>query len=462
MNRQPIIAAALLLALVLAGPVGAATAEDEAPGTTEPSATDTGTPAPTTPTNSTPTPAANRPPSAADDTARATAGRPVTIDVLANDADDGLGRPDGTPAGLEVVGVDGGGDRVTFTSQTLVFEPAREESGEVTLRYLVSDGELESTGTVTVTVTAAPVAAAPLATTATTTAVRRTVTLYLAAKPVALRHYRIHGRVSPQTPGPVRVRIQQRLRNGDWKRFARVTVNQRGRYSARFTPRLLEKYTFRAVADWPDRHHKRSGEITRQVYARADVRVSGPLRRRHVRYSWRSGCPVPPRDLRRIDINRFDFSHRVRRGSLIVRADEVTDVVKVLRRAFYDRFPIRMMRPTDTFYRHGRRTPQQSDIAAMRAGNTSAFNCRPVTGNPYRISQHSYGNAIDINTIRNPYVTGSRVYPSWARRYLDRSRYRKGMIMPRGVIATRMRRQGWLWGARWSHPDYQHFSSNGG
>ena len=31
-----------------------------------------------------------------------------------------------------------------------------------------------------------------------------------------------------------------------------------------------------------------------------------------------------------------------------------------------------------------------------------------------------------------------------------------------GVLATTMQRVGWPWGARWSHPDYQHFSANGG
>jgi hypothetical protein len=98
----------------------------------------------------------------------------------------------------------------------------------------------------------------------------------------------------------------------------------------------------------------------------------------------------------------------------------------------------------------------------MNRGNTSAFNCRPVTGSRFRVSQHSYGNAIDINTIENPYVTGSTVYPSGSRTYLDRSPYRRGMIVRGGVVADTMRNLGWLWGARWSHPDYQHFSSNGG
>jgi hypothetical protein len=120
------------------------------------------------------------------------------------------------------------------------------------------------------------------------------------------------------------------------------------------------------------------------------------------------------------------------------------------------------MKPVDAYYAGGRRTPMGSDKASMRAGNTSAFNCRPVVGNPYRVSQHSYGNAIDINTIENPYVTGSAVYPAGSREYLRRSPYRRGMILRDGPVASRMRSLGWLWGARWSHPDYQHFSSNGG
>jgi hypothetical protein len=181
-----------------------------------------------------------------------------------------------------------------------------------------------------------------------------------------------------------------------------------------------------------------------------------------VPYSYRSGCPVGPSSLRRIRINRFTYKQHVARGSLIVRARAVPDLVEVFRKAFKKRFPIRSMKPTDAYYKHGHRTPTQSDVAAMKADNTSAFNCRPVTGNPYRVSQHSYGNAIDINTVRNPYVVGSRVYPSWARTYLNRKNVRTGMITRSSSIATVMRGNGWPWGARWAHPDYQHFSSNGG
>jgi hypothetical protein len=102
-----------------------------------------------------------------------------------------------------------------------------------------------------------------------------------------------------------------------------------------------------------------------------------------------------------------------------------------------------------------------SDEKSMADDNTSAFNCRHVTGNPTRLSQHSYGNAVDINTFENPYVTASRVYPPGARAYLKRSPYRTGMILPGGVFAKAFSTERWYWGARWRHPDYQHFSQNG-
>lgn len=87
--------------------------------------------------------------------------------------------------------------------------------------------------------------------------------------------------------------------------------------------------------------------------------------------------------------------------------------------------------------------------------------CGTGTGNPYRMSRHSYGDAIDVNTFENPDQTGSRVYPAAAGSYLNRRRYRKGMILPGSAIATAMRTRGWPWGARWANPDYQHRSKTG-
>lgn len=170
--------------------------------------------------------------------------------------------------------------------------------------------------------------------------------------------------------------------------------------------------------------------------------------------SWHTGCPVAPRGLRLIRMNHWGFDGRVRSGELVVRKEAVRPLLYVFGRAFAARFPIRQMRVMAEF--------GGSDVAAMAADNTSAFNCRAVTGNPSRRSQHSYGDAVDINTLENPYVdTHGRVYPAAGARYLDRRRAAKGMIRPGDVITRAMHTVGWKWGGRWWAPDYQHFSANG-
>jgi hypothetical protein len=165
------------------------------------------------------------------------------------------------------------------------------------------------------------------------------------------------------------------------------------------------------------------------------------------------GCPVGPERLRWLRVPYYDWYGVPQTGDLVVRSGVVPAISEVFRRAFVARFPIRSMRTADVFL--------GDDIASMVADNTSAFNCRKVTGNPYRLSRHSYGDAIDINTVENPYVTRKRVYPKAGRAFLDRWPARKGMIMPKGPVNRAMTAQGWLWGARWTHPDYQHYSANG-
>jgi hypothetical protein len=470
-NRNRLLATAVVLAIAVLGQAGIATAEDqqvsptavaspsgvsttESAGAPSLAATTTDTSTPTidsTPTAD-PTPAAdpttgivttNQVPVARPDDVSVAAGRTVTISPLSNDTD-----ADQQPRALSIVAVTPADARLTRSGSTLTFASRSTDRGPQVFDYTVTDGQDGATARITVTVTAPPLPAP-------------TVSIALASEVVALRTYSIHGTVNRISRGPVDVVVQQ-LSGGSWVRYKADRADSGGRYAVSFRTRVPRSYTFRAVATWADGKTARTGRLTRLVVARPDVVVSGPLTRAQVPYSWRAGCPVPPRSLRKITVNRFNYDHVVARGTLVVRASAVPDILTVFRASFASRFPIRSMKPTDAFYDHGRRTPTQSDLAAMRADNTSAFNCRPVTGNPYRVSQHSYGNAIDINTVRNPYVVGSRVYPDFARTYLDRSNVRTGMITRRGVIATKMRQVGWPWGARWSHPDYQHFSANGG
>ena len=101
------------------------------------------------------------------------------------------------------------------------------------------------------------------------------------------------------------------------------------------------------------------------------------------------------------------------------------------------------------------------DAASMAANNTSAFNCRRVAGSS-SWSQHSYGRAIDINPVQNPYVSGSTVSPPAGGAYLDRGHIRPGMIVADDAAVRSFAAVGWSWGGAWARTkDYQHFSLTG-
>ena len=184
--------------------------------------------------------------------------------------------------------------------------------------------------------------------------------------------------------------------------------------------------------------------------------VSGPLRPADVPFSWRPGCPVPPRQLRAIRLTYAGFSGRAHTGEIIVSASVVRQVIKVFRILYRARFPIRRMEPVDAF--HG------SDRRSMAADNTSGFNCRyAVAPGPPQWSMHAYGLAIDVNTVQNPYLEPGRpAQPPAGAAYADRSRIRPGMAYPGGILVSAFSSVGWGWGGDWSgSPDYQHFSVNG-
>jgi hypothetical protein len=178
-----------------------------------------------------------------------------------------------------------------------------------------------------------------------------------------------------------------------------------------------------------------------------------PVRSEDLPHSWRPGCPVGPAQLRLVRLSYWGFDRRVHVGALVVRDRVADDVVKVFRQLYTERFPIRRMRKVDAY--------RGSDDASMAADNTSAFNCRFVSGTR-RWSQHAYGEAIDVNPVENPYLQGTRVSPPAGRAYLDRSRARRGMAVEGGVLVRAFESVGWKWGGRWSgSKDYQHFSTTG-
>ena len=188
------------------------------------------------------------------------------------------------------------------------------------------------------------------------------------------------------------------------------------------------------------------------------VYLIGPaLKERLSGRNWRAGCPVPIEDLRHVQVSYWDFDDAVRSGPLIVNERVADDVLWVFRQLFRVRFQIHRIDLPPRYH-----PPRPEDYENTR-NLTSSFNCRPATGNPGSLSHHSYGWAIDINPLQNPYVrSDGSVLRRIVKPYRDRTLRRPGMIHPRDVVVRSFARIGWFWGGNWDTlKDYMHFSLTG-
>jgi D-alanyl-D-alanine carboxypeptidase len=173
---------------------------------------------------------------------------------------------------------------------------------------------------------------------------------------------------------------------------------------------------------------------------------------------WHAGCPVALSQLRLLSVSTVGFDGGTYIGQLVVNRDVARPLVSVFRRLYALRFPIRHMKFAQVY---GNARPKDNDVSG-------SFECReavpsPCTGGTRsgRWSNHAYGHAIDVNPRENPYVGCGMSRDPAARKYMDRSRLRRGMVTPDVVGAFAS--IGWGWGGAWSGDtkDYMHFSVNG-
>ena len=168
--------------------------------------------------------------------------------------------------------------------------------------------------------------------------------------------------------------------------------------------------------------------------------------------SWRPGCPVAPADLRLVTVTSIGFDGKPGTGRIVVAADVARATADVFGSLYAMRYPIARMEPVEAF--------GGSDDASMAADNTSAFNCRATTGGT-GFSEHSYGTAIDLNPVENPYVKGSTVLPEAGRAFVER-KPAPGVILAGDAVVRAFADRGFSWGGDWnSLKDYQHFSVSG-
>lgn len=168
---------------------------------------------------------------------------------------------------------------------------------------------------------------------------------------------------------------------------------------------------------------------------------------------WYPACPVELDDLALVRVNYFGFDDKTHQGTLIVNKRIATEVAAIFAELLREKFPVEKIIPAHLY--------GNDDEKIMADNDTSAFLCRPMVDKPNIFSMHSYGLAIDINPLLNPYVKKDLVLPPEGKKYLDRTNMQKGMIVKDSSIYKIFIRHGWRWGGDWKKlKDYHHFEKD--
>lgn len=170
--------------------------------------------------------------------------------------------------------------------------------------------------------------------------------------------------------------------------------------------------------------------------------------------SYQENQEISLEELRYVRVLYYGFDGETHVGELIVNQAVEEDVLEIFQALYEAQYPIERMELIDDY--------GGDDEASMTANNTSAFNYRTISGTS-RLSNHSYGKAIDLNPFYNPYVYTSKdgtwhCEPAAAAEYGDRSGDFPYKIDHEDLAWKLFTAHGFTWGGDWNtRKDYQHF-----
>lgn len=172
--------------------------------------------------------------------------------------------------------------------------------------------------------------------------------------------------------------------------------------------------------------------------------------------SWRNSCPVSLEDLRYLRVKHIDFRGKEMMGEIVVHKGVAVEVTEIFKNLYETAYPIKKMKLVSSY--------KGNDWQSIEADNTSAFNCRNATGSK-QWSKHSYGKAIDINPIENPYVSrqghiSHKASLTYRKRAHTNATFKdKAILLKNDQTVQLFKKYDWEWGGDWHGvKDYQHFS----
>ncbi|MBI2244819.1 MAG: M15 family metallopeptidase [Nocardioides sp.] len=277
------------------------------------------------------------------------------------------------------------------------------------------------------------------------------------------------------------VKLFRSLAGGPWKKVRTLTTGDDGRGRIEVKPRQDSRWRARAVRRaWVEGDRSRVHRIDnlppgtpvrlpkaaprprknlppqpRAVGAGGNVVVTpvpGRVWRQMTGISWHRGCPVGRAGLRLVRVNYWDYAGYPRRGELVANSGAARAMGAVFAEMYRRELPVRSMFRVDRFG-WGKPSRGGNDYASMAAGNTSAFNCRDVTGRPGVRSPHSYGRSLDVNTWENPYRSARGTVPN--RWWQGHSHPRVAWRSRSHPVVALMARHGFRW--TYGLGDTQHF-----
>ena len=184
----------------------------------------------------------------------------------------------------------------------------------------------------------------------------------------------------------------------------------------------------------------------------ATVSILTPAICERMAYSWRDDNPVPIEELRYVTVSHWGIDGQVYTGELIVHRVVVQDIIDIFNELFEAGYPVEKMRLVDVY--------QAVDEDSAADNNSYSFCSRAITGKPGTFSKHSYGLAIDLNPLFNPYHKGDIIIPRSGARYLDRTLINPATLSPTSPCYQAFIKRGWVWGGDWGargYHDYHHF-----
>lgn len=158
-------------------------------------------------------------------------------------------------------------------------------------------------------------------------------------------------------------------------------------------------------------------------------------------------------DLAYIHVLHYDFNGQIRDGHLICNKKIAPKIAAVFQELYENAYPIEKIRLIDEY--------SGNDSKSMKDNNTSCLNYRKIAGTN-KLSNHSFGLAVDINPLYNPYVKTTRnktiVFPDNATVYADRTKTFDHKIDQNDLAYRVFTKHGFIWGGGWINvKDYQHF-----